>query len=636
MRLLLAPLKRILLQLLFLLGCYFISRCIFVYLNAKHFAGLSFFEFLRIAFFALRFDLSAILALNGLYIALQLLPLPNWRMPGWQKALQILFITSNTIAFLFELSDWAYFPYNFKRSTADVLKLVTRKGDFIALLPSYLLSYWYVPIAAVLFIFLFIKANKRICLASPISADGPKYNWRIFIGQVCTLGITAGLSVIGIRGGIQYVPIGIRNAVQVAESKYTPIVLNTPFSIINSYADNTLKEVHYFSDGDLNNYMNTNKHFTGKTFQPKNVVVIILESFSKEFTGIGGLKSYTPFLDSLMNQSLVCTNAYANALRSADGIPAILAGIPSLQEEPFTTSLYGTNQITSLPNQLRQKGYSSAFYHGGTNGTMSFDVFTANAGFQKYNGRKEYNNEQDYDGNWGIWDEPFLQYVVRDISAHLKQPFCAALFTLSSHPPYKMPQQYKDRFPKGTLAIHPCIGYTDNALRQFFATAAQQPWYKNTLFVITPDHCSPMSGSDYYQSKQGKYAIPIAFFAPGDPTLKGAHQELTQQLDILPSVLDYLGYDNPFFAFGNSIFQQKNHPFVINQESGNFLWLMNNYLLESAGIRPKKLYDLGKDSMCYQNLLPQQNPLAQQQLPYLKAFIQAYNTALIHNTMWVK
>jgi glucan phosphoethanolaminetransferase (alkaline phosphatase superfamily) len=636
MRSLLAPLKRISLQLFFLLGCYFISRCIFVCLNSNHFAGLSFFEFLRIAFFALRFDLSSLLALNGFYIILLLLPLPIWRMPQWQKILQIIFIIINALAFSFEISDWAYFPFNFKRSTADVLKLITRKSDFIALLPSYLLNYWYVPFAAVLFVWLFVKVNKKICLFSPLNFYKQKYNLKTFIVQTIILGITAGLSVIGIRGGLQYVPIGIRNAIQVAESKYTPIVLNTPFSIINSYADNALEDVHYFTDNNLRNYINTSKHFTEKQFKPKNVVVIILESFSKEFTGIGGLKSYTPFLDSLMNQSLVCTNAYANALRSAEGIPAILAGIPSLQEEPFTTSLYGTNQITSLPNQLHQEGYSSTFYHGGTNGTMSFDVFTANAGFQKYNGRTEYNNERDYDGNWGIWDEPFLQYVAHDISSNLKEPFCAAMFTLSSHPPYKLPKEYKDHFPKGTLAIHPCVGYTDNALRKFFATAAQQKWYKNTLFIITPDHCSPMSDNNYYQSKQGKYAIPIVFFAPGDATLKGAHKELTQQIDILPSVLDYLGYDKPFFAFGNSIFQQKNNPFVINQGNGDFLWLMNNYLLESSGIQLNGLYDFSKDSMCNQNLLPKEAPLAQQQGQYLKAFIQAYNTALIHNTMWTK
>src|SRR5690606_24672345 len=114
----------------------------------------------------------------------------------------------------------------------------------------------------------------------------------------------------------------------------------------------------------------------GKPFQDKNVVFIILESFSKEYTGLGGRTSYTPFLDSLMQHSFVCTNAYANALQSAKGIPAIISGVPSLMDEPITTSAYGTNKLTSLPALLRNKGYQTAFYHGGTNGTMGFDIYT--------------------------------------------------------------------------------------------------------------------------------------------------------------------------------------------------------------------------------------------------------------------
>lgn len=365
-------------------------------------------------------------------------------------------------------------------------------------------------------------------------------------------------------------------------------------------------------------------------------MIIVLESFSKEFTGIGGGKSYTPFLDSLMQHSLVCRNAYANALRSAEGIPAVLAGIPSLQDEPFATSLYGTDRISSLPRLLGPEGYSSAFYHGGTNGTMSFDVFTANAGYRYYRGRNEYHNEKDYDGNWGIWDEPFLQYTVRDISATLQQPFCAALFTLSSHPPYKIPAQHKDRFPRGPLQVQECVGYTDYALRRFFAAAESQDWYRNTLFVITADHCSPASSSDYYQGLSGRYAIPVVFFAPGDHTLSGHFDELAQQLDIIPSVLDYLGYPHPFFAFGNSIFTVAPNRFVINQQSGVFSWTMGDYLLQANGDHARSLYDLRNDSLCRNSLLPPRDSLALQYLQYVNAFRQVYNKALIKNGMWLK
>lgn len=630
----LQPLRRLSLQLLFLLGCYFLSRCCFVLLNLGSFKGLDIAEFFRLAFHGLRYDISALLALNGVYIFLLLLPLPVWKMPLWDRVLQYLFIITNLVALLFEISDWAYFPFNFKRSTIDVLEMLTRKGDFLSLLPGFVVQYWYVLLAAVLLFMAFVKINRMICRATSFEAPA-KYSWKIPTLQTLRLLLVGGLCVIGIRGGLQYIPIGIRNAVQVADSKYTPIVLNTPFSIINSYANDALEELHYFPDQELDKYIATSRHFSGKPFSAKNVVVIILESFSKEFTGIGGLTSYTPFLDSLMGQSLVCTNAYANALRSAEGIPAILAGIPSLQEEPFTTSLYGTDRITALPGILALKNYSSAFFHGGTNGTMSFDVFTANAGFKRYKGRTEYADEKDYDGNWGIWDEPFLQYTARELGK-LKEPFCAGVFTLSSHPPYSMPEQYEGKFPKGTLPVHQCIGYTDHALRQFFKTAAAQSWFSNTLFVIVADHCSPQSDNAFYQSKQGKYAIPVVFYAPGDASLRGTYGGLVQQIDILPSVLQYLGYDQRFFAFGNSIFDANRRAFVVNHVNSNYWWLMDNYLLETADMQPTALYHYASDSLCSNNIIATQNFIAVEKLQYLKAFMQQYNNALIHNRLWIE
>lgn len=627
------PLKRLSYQLLFLLGCYFTSRCIFTLLHLQYFEGLGFFRFLYIAFAGIRFDIAALLVVNSIYIFLLLLPYT--KLPGriWTSVMQGIFLVTNTAAFLFEMSDWAYFPFNHKRATADVLNLVLRKGDFLNLLPGFLADYWYVPSGAALFIYIFIRINKKIVAATPFFLL-PKR--KLFAYTILRVILVSGLGIIGIRGGFQQIPIGIRNAVEVADSRYAAIALNTPFSIITTWQNDRLEEEKYFDEATLKQYITTTKHYAKKPFTPKNVVVIMLESFSKEFTGIGGQTSYTPFLDSLMGQSFVCTNAFANCLHSAEGIPAILAGIPALQEEPFTTSAYGANRITSITNLLSKKGYSSTFYHGGTNGTMSFDLFAANAGFQHYKGRSQYPHPSDYDGHWGIWDEPFLQYAVNDIGTNLKQPFCAAIFTLSSHYPYGLPVQYKDTFPKGSQEIHQTIGYTDHALRRFFAAAQMQSWYQNTLFVLVPDHCSPLSGNEYYHYFQGRYAIPIIYFTPGDPEMKGTSTALTQQIDILPSVMDYLGYQDSFFAFGNSIFSPIPNRYTVQFASGNFFWMMNHYLLRTLGSKPEGFFDQEKDPLNKDNLLQREDSLAQNALLYLRAMRQAYSKAMIYNELWVK
>lgn len=630
---LLAPLKRILLQVLLLLACYFLSRCCFTLINAAHFKGLSAGEFFRLSFFALRYDCSAIFSLNALYILLLLLPLPVWRMPRWQRFCQALFIGVNVLAFFFELSDWAYYPYSFKRSTADVLKMISRKGDFINLLPRFVVDYWYVPLAAALLVFLFIRMNRLVCKVAPLNTPpGSPNHLGLFAARIGSLLIMAGVALLAIRGGTQYIPIGLRNAVQVTESRFVPIVLNTPFSIISSYATPDLEEYQFMPLQEAKAIIRPIKDYGGAAFRRKNVVVIILESFSKEFTRLGNGESQTPFLDSLMGASLNCTQGFANGNHSAAGIPAIMAGIPSLMEEAFTTSNYGTNRIDALPGLLRKKGYETAFYHGGTNGTMSFDIFSAAAGYAHYYGRKEYNNERDYDGNWGIPDEPFLQYFASGLG-NMKEPFAASVFTLSSHPPYTVPRKYRDRFPPGRLPMHAVVRYADYALQQFFNTAARQPWYRNTLFVITADHCSPQTSGGYYDGGMGRFAIPILFFAPGDSSLPGTFSGPAQQLDILPTVLDYLHYDQRFFAFGNSLLRTTGMRYAVNENNGSYQWLEDDYLLQLQDTTPNGLFRFPEDSLRAQNLLGVQAADATRQSANFKAFLQLYRYGLIHNQL---
>ncbi len=302
-------------------------------------------------------------------------------------------------------------------------------------------------------------------------------------------------------------------------------------------------------------------------------------------------------------------------------------------DDPISTSVYSTDILTALPGVLKREGYSTAFYHGGTNGTMSFDIFCANAGFEKYYGRTEYGNEKDYDGNWGIWDGPFLQYFVKGLSV-MKQPFMASVFTVTSHEPYNLPDQYTDSLPEGPLPICKCIGYTDRALKNFFAVASRQPWFNNTLFIITPDHCSPLTNPTSHN--MDNYAIPILYYAPGDTTLKGYNNTLTQQIDIVPSALDYLGYSKPFFAFGNSIFRNVSNRYTINYLTNTYQLVRDGYLLQSVNTQPTGLYLFPADSAYKNNLLAENQEQAGKQLAVLKIYLQLYHSALIHNTMWVK
>ena len=123
----------------------------------------------------------------------------------------------------------------------------------------------------------------------------------------------------------------------------------------------------------MSNYETIKNTNHNEIFKHKNVVIIILESFSKEYVGYyNNGKGYTPFLDSLINYSLVMERAYANGIKSIEALPSIVSSIPTLMNNPFITSIYATNKYYSLPLLLKREGYSTSFFHGGNRGTMGF------------------------------------------------------------------------------------------------------------------------------------------------------------------------------------------------------------------------------------------------------------------------
>ena len=261
---------------------------------------------------------------------------------------------------------------------------------------------------------------------------------------------------------------------------------------------------------------------------------------------------------------------------------------------------------------------------------MGFDSYAKMAEFDKYFGRYEYNNEKDYDGNWGIYDEEFLKYFANKLNT-TKPPFFAEIFTLSSHHPYSIPKKYNNKFREGTLPIHKSIEYADFALSQFFKTAQKMSWYNNTLFIITADHTSEAS-HPFYQNNLGIFSIPILFFKP-DSSMKRVSSMTTQQIDIMPSVLDFLNYDKPYISFGNSVFDSTSEHFAINYINNTYQLIENGYILQFDGKQVLSLYNINKDSLLNQNLINSDIVIENYLNKKIKAIIQSYNNRLINNKM---
>jgi len=526
--------------------------------------------------------------------------------------------------------DFGLFRFAGKRATADLLSIMSFGEDFNNTVPSMLKDFWYLSLVLIVLIFLLVFLYNRISLFEKSKHSLTNSPKRIKVVLVHLFFLA--LIFIGFRGGMQYKPINILSAAKYGTGQFSSLVLNSPFTFLKTFGKRSLTEVRYFSTEELNKiYPTLNTKTDSSAFRAENVIVIILESVGNEYIGkFNNGKGYTPFLDSLMDVSLVFPHSFANGKRSIEGIPAIIAGIPSLMPEPFITSAYSGNTFQSVASLLKKKNYSTFFYHGGTNGTMGFDNFSRSAGFDLYFGRKEYGKDKDYDGTWGIYDEPFLLRMARNLNS-VQKPFLSVVFTLSSHHPYSIPPELDSKFQKGTLPIHKSVEYTDYSLRSFFNYASKQDWYQNTLFIITSDHTA-ISEKSYYQSRLGMYAIPQVFFK-ADGSLKGKNEKVTQQTDILPSIMDYLHFDQAYFAFGRSVFSTNERGCAVNFINGTYQYIQGNYTLILDTMQGNSLFNYSKDGLLKNNIIRTDSMQANLMERKLKAIIQQYNSSLINNKM---
>ncbi|MGO3307288.1 MAG: LTA synthase family protein, partial [Sphingobacterium sp.] len=284
----------------------------------------------------------------------------------------------------------------------------------------------------------------------------------------------------------------------------------------------------------------------------------------------------------------------------------------------------------SIAELLGAEGYQTAFFHGAPNGSMGFSAYAKLAGIKHYYGKSEYNNDKDFDGMWGIWDEPFLQFMAGKLDT-FQQPFFASFFSLSSHHPFKVPAAYEGEFPKGPLPVQEPVGYTDNALRQFFQRAKHADWYANTLFVICADHAT-VSYLPEYNTAANAFAIPIIFYRPGGK-LKGYSDKLVQQIDILPTVLQYIGYDKPYFSFGFNAFSPRKDNFLVNNIGGMYNFFKGDYFMSHNGKHPVSLFNLREDRYEKNNLVTKLPSVSDSLDMQLKAFIQQYNDRMIRNDL---
>ncbi|MBF9237943.1 LTA synthase family protein [Hymenobacter sp. BT683] len=618
-----------------LMGVYTLLRLGFYLFNRGTFRGIDPSSIFLAFTHGLRFDVAAILWLNLPLVVLSLLvPVSVRRGQRWLRG---LFVLLNMPGFLLNVIDWEYFKFIGRRLSNEF----TTVGDDIMRQSGQIVEhYWYLllPLGGLVYLLWWLCPMPT---PAEVAARAGRRPW---LQRGVEVVLLAGLVVLGLRGGWQLKPLRSGAAFEQQPAVLGHLVLNSTFTVLKSVDQAKVERENYFStEASLRAALGSVPLPKRPTpAAPVNVVVLLLESFASEYTGVenGGLGGYTPFFDSLATapDALLMREHYANGRRSIEALPAVLSGLPSLMDEPFITSSFQTAELHGLGEILGRRGYTTAIYHAGTNGTMGFDMFAGIAGIQRYYGLSEYPGaarSPDYDGHWGIFDEPYLQYFNRQLGS-TKQPFFATLFTLSAHDPFTIPAQHTGKFPAGTLPIHPTIAYSDFALRRFFQVAQQAPWYRNTLFILTADHTSQTDRKNY-KNPLGYHKTPLLLFRPGHRLPAANPHRITQQADIPALVLDALGLQTEqkyLLPFGSSVFDSTSQGRAIFRDGNSYYLVHADFVTELKDDNTVQLYP-------YQThfipTIPLANPdpaLVRKYGNEVRAMVQFYVNGLLDNRLY--
>ena len=649
--LLLAPLGATIYNLMLAYAAYFLARILFLIINYSYFSiDMTYRHLWELLSGGLVFDTSAILITNSLYIVLMLLPWHGKETAVYQKACRWLFVTINSLAMFTNLCDAVYFRYTMRRTTTTIFREFSNEDNLGFIFLTEILHHFYL-------VFIFGAVAWALYYFYHITRLRQRHYvwWQYDIAMLLSLLLFIPFGVAGIRGGFTTAvrPITISNANQYADHPVeAALVLNTPFSLYRTIGKDVFVVPDYFNKEDLETLYSPihkpsisrdSRNSRDSSMIKKNVVILIVESFGREYIGAlnrslenGRYKGYTPFVDSLIARGVTFSHSYCNGRKSIDGMPSILSSIPMFVE-PFFLTPASMNHVSGIARLLDDEGYQTAFFHGAQRGSMGFQAFAKATGFQDYYGREDFNadarfdGDDDFDGTWAIWDEPFLQYYATKMS-EMKEPFMTAVFTASSHHPYAVPDKYKSTFPEEGIIIHKCIRYTDMAIGKFFERASREPWFNNTIFVLTSDHTN-LSDHEYYQTDLGGFCSPIIFYEPGNGARTPEIQDkIAQQIDILPTLMGMLHYPKPYFAFGIDLFNTKaEDTWAVNYLNGIYQYVKKGHVLQFDGEKAVGMYAL-TDSLMQNNLngkVPDQPWMVQE----LKAIIQQYMSRMTEDRL---
>lgn len=518
----------------------------------------------RALFAGLRFDLSIVaLALAPALVALSL----PWRFaahPRWRDAWAWWGFAMLTLATAVLIGDACYFGLVHRHVGVEIASL----GDDLDLVLGAAVGEYLPAILGALAVgALAAWAWRRAMRWDARRAGGVRPP--LLAPLACGL-----LLLVAIRGNVSGKPIGVVNAFESGSLAEGYLTLNGPFSAWHSSRNSRPKALDYMpwpaavanvqaqilAPGERTEHPRFPLQRTrpSRTHARPNVLVLLLEGWDsiaidciRREQGLAPL-GLTPSFDALASEGVLFTRFYAAGQRSMDGWSAVLAGLPTLPGMPYIGRGMEQSRLAFLGQLAHADGYRTFFARGAKRGSFRGHAVAPLAGFDQYSAMEDILERWRVEPmtEWGAWDRDTFTETAR-LAREGDPPFLGFVFTLTTHPPFQIPDDEFARYPHDTAEhrYRNSLHYADRALGELIAQSKLDGWYDETLFVLVSDHTSGASSHD--RSPESLHHVPCLLVGPG--LVPRVDRRVTSQLDVLPTIVDYAGFTSPYAALGRSL-----------------------------------------------------------------------------------
>ena len=498
------------------------------------------------------------------------------------RSIGLFFSVFYVLAFAISAADIPYFAYFFKHINASIFNWFGYTGTTLGLMFgefSYIVAFVLFLCLSFLFVYLARLLRKRTCL--DIQRVSPeKFHWNNEGLTLLASIVLIGGCMFGIRGRVGYNPIKVSAAYYCNNTFLNQLGVSPTFNLLRSSLEASKsenREIDLMDEQEAIARVRQELHIADslpevspvarRVENPgeptrQNVVLIFMESMSAELMGhFGNPWQLTPFLDTIATQSLCFNRFFSAGTHTNHAIHSTLYSYPALMKR---NSMKGAviPFFAGLPTILQDNGYSTLFFMTHESQYDNMNGYLRTNGFDHIFAQENYPKEKVVN-SFGVQDDFLYQYAVPVLSQTAREgkPFFAALLSISNHPPYVIPKDFKARSNTDELRI---VEFADHALKEFIDQARQEEWFDNTIFVFVGDH-GKLVGTPRSDMPLSFNHVPLLIYSPA--TIEPRQiDDLGGQTDIAPTLLGLLQIDYTDNGFGINLLREKRRAVVFTSD----------------------------------------------------------------------